>query len=172
MQYQGGSDSPGQPTATKLTLGLNLDLQLPPANRCRGCAGDKHTLMQDAQADSSGHELFMGTKVVDQGRIQICGKLHHLCQTHLPQDKPAGQGLTEPSQFIDVELFSLKGFAMIHDQLARIGRSDQVLPCWGGGDYHIPGLKQLEEQQGTCVEWVTRQEMKIEYGEGHVGLIL
>jgi hypothetical protein len=32
-------------------------------------------------------------------------------------------------------------------------------------------LEQLEEQQGICMEWVTRQEMKIEYGEGHTGLL-
>jgi hypothetical protein len=30
IQYQGCRDSTGQPTATKLTVGLNLDLQFPP----------------------------------------------------------------------------------------------------------------------------------------------
>jgi hypothetical protein len=33
-------------------------------------------------------------------------------------------------------------------------------------------LEQLEEPQGICMEWVTRQEMKIEYGESHTGLLL
>jgi len=33
-------------------------------------------------------------------------------------------------------------------------------------------LEQLEEQQGICMERVTRQEMKIEYGEGHTGILL
>ena len=45
LQYQGCRDSTGQPTATKQTVGLNLDLQFPPANRCGGSAGDKHALM-------------------------------------------------------------------------------------------------------------------------------
>jgi len=33
-------------------------------------------------------------------------------------------------------------------------------------------LEQLEKQQGICMERVTRQEMKIEYGEGHTGPLL
>src|SRR5207245_9566037 len=82
IQYQGCRDSTGQPTATKLTVGLNLDLPFPPANRCGGSAGDKPALMYDAHADSSGYELFVGTKVVDQGSIQICGKLRHLSHAH------------------------------------------------------------------------------------------
>jgi hypothetical protein len=73
---------------------------------------------------------------------------------------------------IDIELFCLKGFATIHGQRARIGCSYQALPRWGGGNDHIPGLEQLEEPQGICMEWVTRQEMKIEYGESHTGLLL
>jgi len=32
-------------------------------------------------------------------------------------------------------------------------------------------LEQLEEQRGIRMEWVTREEMKIEYGEGHTGLL-
>jgi len=84
IQYQGCRDSTGQPTSTKLTVRLNLNLEFPAANRCGGNAGDKPALMQDAHADSSGYELFVGTKVVDQGRIQICGELRHLFPTHSP----------------------------------------------------------------------------------------
>jgi len=40
--------------------------------------------MYDAHADPAGYELFVGTKVIDQGRIQICGELRHLLQAHLP----------------------------------------------------------------------------------------
>jgi len=124
---------------------LDLDLQFPPANRCGGGAGDKRALIQDAQADSSGNELFVGTKVVDQGRIKVHCELRHLFQAHVPQFKPTGQCLTEPSQLIDIELFCLEGFAMIHGQLARIGRSNQVLPSRGGRNHHIPRTQQLEE---------------------------
>ena len=46
------------------------------------------------------------------------------------------------------------------------------MPRWGGGNDHSPRWEQLEEQQGICMEWITRQEMKIEYGEGHMGLLL
>jgi hypothetical protein len=127
--------------------------------------------MQDAQTDSPGNELFVGTKVVDQGRIQVCCELRHLFQAHLPQFKPAGQCLTEPSQLVDIELTCLEGFSMIRLQLTRIGSSYQVLPSGGWGNHHIPGLKQLEEQQGMFMEWITGQEMKIEDGEGHAGLL-
>src|SRR5215472_8881728 len=50
----------------------------------RGCARDKPALMQDAHADCPGYELFVGTKVVNQGTIQICGELRQLFQAHLP----------------------------------------------------------------------------------------
>src|SRR5262252_5574981 len=153
-------------------VGLNLDLAFPATNRCGGNASDKPALMQDAHADTPGYELFVGTKVIDQGRMQICGELRHLFQAHLPQFKPAGQCLTEPSQLIDIELFCLKGFATIHRQRARIGCRYQVPPRWGGGNDHIPGLEQLEERQGIWMEWVAREETKIEYGEGHTGLLL
>src|SRR3974377_2568644 len=73
---------------------------------------------------------------------------------------------------IAIEVVCRKGYATIHGQRVRIGCSYQVLPRWGGGNDHIPGLEQLEELQGICMEWVTRQEMKIEYGEGHTGLLL
>jgi hypothetical protein len=128
--------------------------------------------MQDAHADASAHELFVGAKVIDQRRIQICSELRHLFQAHLPQFKPAGQCLTEPSQPIEIELFCLKGLAMVHGQRARIGCSYQVLPRRGGGNDDIPGLQQLEEQQRIRMEWFTRKETKIEYGEGHTGRLL
>ena len=48
IQYQGCRDGAGQPTAAKLTVGLNFDLEFPSANRCGGHAGDKPALMQDA----------------------------------------------------------------------------------------------------------------------------
>jgi hypothetical protein len=172
IQYQACRDSTGQPTATKLTVGLNLDLAFPAANRCGGNARDKPALMQDAHADASAHELFVGAKVIDQGRIQICGEFCHVFQANLPQFKPAGQCLTEPSQPIDIELFRLKGFAMVHGQRTRIGCSYQVLPCRGGGNDHIPRLEQLEEQRSIRMEWVTRKETKIEDGERHTGLLL
>jgi len=97
--------------------------------------------------------------------------LRHLFPAHLSQRKPAGQCLTKPSQLGDIELVCLEGFAMIHRQRTRVGRSYQMLPRWGGGDYHIPGLEQLEEQEGMFMKWVTRQEMKIEHSEGHAGLL-
>ena len=65
-------------------MGLNLDLDLPSPNRRGGCARDKPALMQDAHANSPGYELFVGTKVVNQGTIQICGELRQLFQAHLP----------------------------------------------------------------------------------------
>jgi hypothetical protein len=112
--------------------------------------------MQDTQTHSPGHELFRRTKVVNQGRIQVYCELRHLFQAYVPQFKPAGQCLTEPSQLVDIELFCLEGFAVIHGQLTRIGRSDQVLPRWGGSNHHIPGLQQLEEQHGMFMEWIIR----------------
>jgi hypothetical protein len=84
IQYQGCRDGAGQPAAAKLTVGLNLDLDLPSPNRCGGSARDKPALMQDAHADCPGYELFVGTKVVNQGTIQICGELRQLFQAHLP----------------------------------------------------------------------------------------
>jgi hypothetical protein len=114
----------------------------------------------------------VGRKVIDQGRIQIRGELRHLFQAHLPQFKPDGQRPTEPSQLTDIKLFCLKGFATIYAQRTRIDCSYQLLPRWGGSNDHIPGLQQLEEQLGIWMEWVTRQEIKIEYGEGHMGLPL
>jgi hypothetical protein len=128
--------------------------------------------MQDAHADSPGYELFGGTKVVDQGTIQIRGELRHLFKAHLPQFKPGRQCLREASQPVDIELFCLKGFATIHDQRVWIGQSYQLPPRRGGGDDHIPGLELPEDERGVCMEWVTRQEMKIEYGESHAGLLL
>src|SRR5262245_10238633 len=101
--------------------------------------------MQDTQTDSPADELFGGTKVVEQSRSKVGGELRHLCSAHLPQCKPAEQCLTKPSQFVDIELVCLEGFAMIHGQLTRIDSSYQVLPRWGGGNYHISGLEQLEE---------------------------
>ena len=47
-----------------------------------------------------------------------------------------------------------------------------MLPLGGGRNDHIPGLEQLEEQQGIRMERVTREEMEIEYGKGHPGLLL
>src|SRR5215510_168074 len=99
------------------------------------------------QADASGHELFVGTKVVDEGRIEIRGELPHLCEAHLPQDKPAGQRLTEAPQLVDVERSWSKGLARIPRQLARIPRGYQVVPRGGGGNDHIPGFEQREEQR-------------------------
>src|SRR5262252_7581906 len=84
IQDQCRRDSTGQPAAAKLTVGLNLDLDLPSPNRRGGGAGDKPALMQDAHADSPGYELFVGTKVVDQGWVQICGELRQLFEAHLP----------------------------------------------------------------------------------------
>jgi hypothetical protein len=128
--------------------------------------------MQDTHADSPGNELFEGTKVVDEGTTEIRGELRHLFRAHLPEFRPVGQRLTKPSQPVDIELFRLKGFAAIHDQRVRIGRSDQLPPRRGGGDDHIPGLELPEEQRGIRMERVAREEMKIEYGEGHRGLLL
>src|SRR5215472_15363872 len=99
MQDQGRRDSAGQATTAKLAVGLNLDLIFPPAYRRGASAGDKPALMQDAHADSPGYELFMGTKVVDQDTIEIRRELRDLFRAHLPQFKPAGQRLTEPSAF-------------------------------------------------------------------------
>src|ERR1700756_2741648 len=84
IQYQGCRDGAGQPAAAKLTVGLNLDLDLPSPNRRGGSARDKPALMQDAHADCPGYELFVGTKVVNQGTIQICGELRQLFQAQLP----------------------------------------------------------------------------------------
>src|SRR5262249_60884581 len=67
---QGCGDSPGQAAATKLTVCLNLDLHFPPTDRCRGSTGDERAPMQDAQTDSPGHELLVGSKVVEQGGSQ------------------------------------------------------------------------------------------------------
>jgi hypothetical protein len=84
IQYQGCRYGAGQPAAAKLTVGLNLDLDLPSPNRRGGSARDKPALMQDAHADCPGYELFVGTKVVNQGTIQICRELRQLFQAHLP----------------------------------------------------------------------------------------
>src|SRR5215471_2971361 len=78
IQYQGCRDGAGQPAPAKLRVGLNLDLDLPSSNRRGGSAGDKPALVQDAHANSPGYELFVGTKVVDQGTIQICGELRQV----------------------------------------------------------------------------------------------
>src|SRR5262249_44391232 len=116
---QGCGDSPCQAAATKLTGCLNLDLHFPPTDRCRGSTGDERAPMQDAQTDSPGHELLVGSKVVDEGGIKLCGELRHLFEPHLPQFKSAGQCLTESSQLVDIELCCLEGFAMIHGSLPR-----------------------------------------------------
>src|SRR5262250_2822409 len=84
IQYQGCRDGARQPAAAKLAVGLNLDLDLPSPNRRGGSAGDEPALMQDAHADSPGYELFVGTKVVNQGTIQIRRELCHLFLAHLP----------------------------------------------------------------------------------------
>jgi hypothetical protein len=63
IQYQGRGDSPGQPTATKLPVGLNLDLHSPATDRCRGSTGDKPALVQDAQT----------------GIVNLMRKMVHLC---------------------------------------------------------------------------------------------
>src|SRR5215467_3450127 len=83
VQYQGCRYGAGQPAAAKLTVGLNLDLDLPSPNRRGGSARDKPP---DAGCPCRlpGYELFVGTKVVNQGTIQICGELRQLFQAHLP----------------------------------------------------------------------------------------
>jgi hypothetical protein len=48
IQDQGCRDGAGQPAATNLAAGLNLDLEFPPAYRCGASAGDEPALMQDA----------------------------------------------------------------------------------------------------------------------------
>src|SRR5262249_47051556 len=97
MQDQRCRDGAGQPAAPKLKVGLNLDLEFPSADRRGGNAGDKPAPVQDAYAASPRYELFVGTKVVDQGTTEIRGELRDLFRAHLPQFKPAGQRLTEPS---------------------------------------------------------------------------
>ena len=119
-----------------------------------------------------GYELFGRTKVVDQGTTEIRGELRDLFKAHLPQVKPARQCLTEPFQLIGIELFRLKGFATMHGQPVRPGRSDQLPPRRGGGNDRVPGLELPEEERGICMERVARQQMKIEYGEGDTGLLL
>ena len=84
IQYQGCRDGAGQPTAAKLTVGLNLDLDLPSSNRRGSSARDKPALMQDGYADCPGYELFVGTKVVDQRTIEIRRELRQLFEAHLP----------------------------------------------------------------------------------------
>jgi hypothetical protein len=126
--------------------------------------------MQDAQANSLGNELLVGTKVVDQGRVKVCRELCHLIRAHLPQLKPGGQCLTEPSQLVYLKPLRLEGFPRIHGQLARIGSRYQVLPSWGWGNHHIPGVQQLEERCGGFILWISRREMEIEDGEGHLRL--
>src|SRR5262249_11921136 len=74
-------------------------------------------------------------------------------------------------QLIGIELFHLKGFTAIHGH--RVRRSQRPAAATpGGGDDHIPGLELLEQQRGICMERVARQEMKVEYGEGHRGVLL
>jgi hypothetical protein len=70
----------------------------------------------------------VGRKVVNEGGVKVHRELRDLCKLHLPQLKPAGQYLTEPSQLIDIELLRLECFPGIHGQLARIGSSYQLLP--------------------------------------------
>src|SRR5215510_13805378 len=82
IQDKGCRDGAGQPAAAKLTVGLNLDLDLP--SRRGGSARDKPALMQDAHADCPGYELFVGTKVVDQRTIEIRRESRQLFQAHLP----------------------------------------------------------------------------------------
>jgi len=94
-------------------------------------------------------------------------ELRHLFRAHLPQFKPAGQHLTEPSQPVGIELFRLKGFAAIDGQRAGTGCLYQLPPRRGGGDDRIPELKLPEEQGRICMVRVARQQMKIEHGEGH-----
>src|ERR1700741_441058 len=71
---------------------------------------------------------------------------------------------------MDIELFCLEGLAAVHSR-ARIGCRYQMLPRRRGCNDCIPGLEQLEEQRGVWMKRVTRQQMKIEYGEGHRGLL-
>jgi len=52
IQYQSRRSHPGQSTATKLPVGLNLDLDSSPTDRRGRGPRDKHALMQDPQANS------------------------------------------------------------------------------------------------------------------------
>ena len=93
----------------------------------------------------------------------------------LPVPEHPGVGGTDDPQWIR----SMPDLAVLPERLrddTRPTRPDRLqlpgLPRQGGGNDHIPGLEQLEEQRGIYMEWVTRQEMKIEYGEGYRRLLL